>query len=169
VSAEKISIDQAKTDKLFYVVANVYPVREDGRCLILKRDEREKVFPGKWAPIGGKMEHDNFDVNNPDRKDGDVLVFENALFKLLGREAVEEAGVTITPPLIFLDNKLIVRPDGIPVNLMTFAAGYGGEDVVLEKGGFTDFAWVSGEEVDNYDCIEAVPVEVKAATKSLKS
>jgi len=36
-------------------VANVVVYRGlDGRCLILKRHEREKVHPGKYAQPGGK-------------------------------------------------------------------------------------------------------------------
>jgi 8-oxo-dGTP pyrophosphatase MutT (NUDIX family) len=167
VSAERISIDQAKPDKLFYVAANVVAVREDGRCLILKRDEREKVHPGKWATIGGKEEHLDFDVKKPDRQEGDVLVFEKPLYVVLGKEAMEEANITIKliPEPKYLDHKLIVRPDGIPVNLFTFAALYGEGEVKPEEGGFTDFAWVNGQEVENYDCLEGVPDEVKAALK----
>jgi len=48
--AKKISLENAKKDKLFYFVANVIVFREtDGRCLLLKRDLREKVHPGKWG------------------------------------------------------------------------------------------------------------------------
>jgi 8-oxo-dGTP pyrophosphatase MutT (NUDIX family) len=165
VAAEKISIDQAKPDKLFYVVANVLPVREDGRCLILKRDEREKVHPGKWGTIGGKEEHINFDVTKPDRQEGDVLVFEKPLFAVLSKEAMEEAGITIKmiPEPLMVDHKLIVRPDGIPVNLFTFAALYDSGEVKPEEGGFTDFAWVNDQEVDKYECLEGVPQEIKTA------
>ncbi len=55
--AKKISLDKAKQNKLFYFVANVVIYREsDKRCLILKRDKREKVHPGKYAVPGGKLE-----------------------------------------------------------------------------------------------------------------
>jgi 8-oxo-dGTP pyrophosphatase MutT (NUDIX family) len=170
VSAERISTEEAKQDKLFYVVPNVIPVREDGRCLILKRDEREKVHPGKWATIGGKMEHADFDVTKPDSVDGDVLVFKEPTFKLLVREALEEAGVTIVKPIIEIPDteKLIIRPDGIPVRLATYAVRYGSGEVVLEEGGFTDFAWVNEEEIAEYDCIEGVPQVVIATTKLFK-
>lgn len=164
MSTQKISTKEAKQDKLFYVVANVIPVRAgDNRCLILKRDEREKVYPGKWATIGGKMEHGDFDVTNPSKTEGDVLVYNDPLFKLLDREAFEEAGIKIAPPLIFINNKLIVRPDGIPVNLMTFAAKYVSGDIKPEQGAFTDFAWVNTEEIEKYDCIKGIIEEVKKA------
>jgi 8-oxo-dGTP pyrophosphatase MutT (NUDIX family) len=167
MGTEKISTEAAKQDKLFYVVANVLPVREDGRCLILKRDDREKVHPGKWATIGGKEEHLDFDLKKPDRIEGNVLVFKKPLFKLLGREAMEEAGITlkVDPEPRLIDHGLIIRPDGIPVNLFTFAALYGSGEVKLEKGGFTDSAWVNGEEVGEYDCLEGVSQEVNDALK----
>src|SRR3989344_7896336 len=94
--AEKISIDNAKKDKLFYFVANVVVFREeDCRCLILKRSKREKVHPGKYAVPGGKLEWTNLDVNNPTRINGEVLDFENAVEDLLKREVKEEAGKEI--------------------------------------------------------------------------
>lgn len=157
MGTKKISVDQAKPDKLFYVVANAVVYRpEDGRCLILKRDEREKVHPGKWATIGGKLEHGDLDVKNPSKTEGDVLVFSDPLFNLLQREAMEEP-----PPLVFINESLIVRPDGIPVQLMIFGARYGGGEVKPEKGAFTDFAWVNENEVNNYPTIGSVSEEVR--------
>jgi 8-oxo-dGTP pyrophosphatase MutT (NUDIX family) len=167
VKTEKISIEQAKPDKLFYNVANFIPVRPDGRALILKRSEHEPVFPGKWTAIGGKMEHADFDTAKPDRVDGEVLVFTDPLLKVLGREAFHEAGVEVEPPLIYIKNNLIIRPDGIPVNLMTFAARYPGGEVKIDENDFTDAAWVNAQEVDTYDCIKGVQDEVKMAIKAL--
>ena len=91
--AAKISLDRAKKNKLFYFVANVIIYREsDKRCLILKRDEREKVHPGKYAVPGGKLEWEDLDIAKPTRINGDVLDFENAVEDLLARETLEEAG-----------------------------------------------------------------------------
>ena len=42
MKAERISLEKAKSNKLFYVVGTVIPYRaSDGRCLILKRSENE--------------------------------------------------------------------------------------------------------------------------------
>lgn len=162
MKAEKISLEHAKSDKLFYVVANVVVYRpEDGRCLILKRDEREKVHPGKFAVPGGKLEWDDLDIEHPTRMNGDVIDFENAVENLLIRETKEEAGVDITLPLKYINSVAFVRPDGIPVVLVKFAAQYAGGEVVLEEGAFTDYAWVNAEEVANYDCIDGVHHEVR--------
>jgi 8-oxo-dGTP pyrophosphatase MutT (NUDIX family) len=57
MKALKISLDNAKKDKLFYFVANVIIYRDsDKKCLILKRSETEKVHPSKYCVPGGKLE-----------------------------------------------------------------------------------------------------------------
>jgi len=159
--ADKISIDNAKKDKLFYFVANVVVLREsDKRCLILKRHEREKAHPGKYAFPGGKLEWINLDITKPTRMNGEVIDFENAVEDLLKREAFEEAGIEIQDGLTYLNSVAFVRPDGIPVVLVKFAAKYKSGDIKLEKGGFTDFAWVNQEEAIKYDCIQGVHEEI---------
>lgn len=159
--AEKISIEKAKQDKLFYFVANAVVFREsDGRCLILKRDGREKVHPNKYAVPGGKMEWNDLDIANPTRMNGDVIDFENSVEDLLCREVREEAGIEIHPHLTYINSVTFVRPDGIPVVLVKFAAKYKSGEILLEQGGFTDHAWVNGDEVLAYDCIDGIKKEV---------
>lgn len=165
----KISVDEAKPDKLFYVVANTVVYRKsDGRCLILKRDEREKVHPGFWANIGGKLEHGDFDLNNPSSTFDGVPAFEDALSGLIEREVKEEAGVSIELPAKYMHNKVFIRPDGVPVMLIIYAAIYKDGEVKPEPGAFTDYAWVNETEVDDYECIKGVADEVKQAIKLLK-
>lgn len=160
--AQKISTENAKQDKLFYFVANVVPYRaSDKRCLILKRDEREKVHAGRWGVPGGKLEWGDMDIAHPTRVNGAVLDFENAIEDLVKREAREEAGIELENGLKYINSVAFVRPDGIPVVLVKFAAKYKGGDVVVEKGAFTDFAWVNAEEVKDYPCIDGVDEEVK--------
>ena len=159
--AQEISTAHAKPDKLFYFVANVVVYRpSDQRCLILKRDMREKVHPGKYAVPGGKLEWGDFDLSKPTRLNGDVLDFEDAVEQLLQRETLEEAGVSIDRNLKYINSVFFVRPDGIPVVLVKFAAKYSGGEVKPEAGGFTDYAWVNADEVKEYDCIEGIAKEV---------
>ncbi len=160
--ASKISIDNAKTDKLFYFVANVVVYREsDGRCLILKRHDREKVHPGKYGIIGGKLEWNDFDLTKPSRMNGDVIGFHNVIEDLLRREAKEEAGIEIEDEMKYIDSMMFVRPDEIPVVFVKFAAKYKSGEVMLEEHSFTEYAWVNAEEVMNYDCIGGIQDEVK--------
>lgn len=159
--ADKISLDAAKQDKLFYFVANVVIYRDSNqRCLILKRHEREKVHPNKYAVPGGKLEWANLDIQNPTRINGDVLDFENAVEDLLKREVKEEAGIEIESELTYLNSVAFIRPDGIPVILVKYAAKYKSGEVVLEQGAFTHFAWVNAEEVQEYSCIDGIEKEV---------
>lgn len=162
MKATKISIDNAKKDKLFYVVANVVIYRDsDKKCLILKRSEREIAHPNKYAVPGGKLEWKDLPLENPTRINGDILDYENTIGNLLKREAFEECGLTISDDLVYVNNVAFIRPDETPVILVKFAAKYVSGEVVLEEGAFTDYAWVSADEVMNYDCIEGIQGEVK--------
>lgn len=162
--ANKISLDKAKQDKLFYFVVNVVVYREsDGRCLLLKRHEREVVHPGKWCVPGGKLEWANLDLAKPHDMHDDVPAFEYIAEALSVREVKEEAGIEIQLPLHYLRSVAFVRPDGIPVVLMVFAVKYAGGEVVPQAGDFTDHAWVNAQEVVGYDCIEGVKEEVERA------
>lgn len=160
--AEKISLTNAKPDKLFYFVANVVVYRaSDQKCLILKRSEAEKVHPGKYCVPGGKLEWEQLDIRHPTRVNGDVFDFQDAVEQLLARECAEEAGVTIEPTLKYINSVAFVRPDEVPVVLVKFAAQYKSGDVQLERDAFTDFAWVDADEVRGYDCIDGIAEEVK--------
>lgn len=162
MKATRISIDNAKKNKLFYFVANVVILRDsDMRCLILKRDEREKVHPGKFAVPGGKLEWKDLDINNPTRYNGDVIDFQNSIEKLLERETKEEANIKIYPRLEYINSVAFIRPDMVPVVLVKFAARYKSGQVIPEKGGFTDYAWVNTEEIRKYDCIEGIHQEIE--------
>ncbi len=162
MSASKISIENAKTDKLFYFVANVVVYREsDGRCLILKRHNREKVHPNKYAVPGGKMEWADLDMSKTTRMNGEVFDFENAVEKLLAREVFEESGIEIEADFKYINSVAFIRPDETPVVMIKLAAKYKSGDVVLEEGAFTDHAWVNGEEVSEYDCIDGIQEEIK--------
>ena len=162
--ADKISLKNAKKDKLFYFVANVVVFRKnDGRCLILKRSEKEKVHPGKYGVTGGKLEWEQLDIARPTRINGDVLDFEDAIEKLLEREVKEEAGIEIEFPLKYINSVAFVRPDGVPAIMAKFAAKYKTGEVKLEQGALTDYAWVNAGEVQNYRCIAGITQEVDAA------
>ncbi|KKS15357.1 MAG: hypothetical protein UU71_C0017G0001, partial [Parcubacteria group bacterium GW2011_GWB1_41_6] len=164
--AEKISLKNAKEDKLFYFVANAVVYREsDGRCLILKRSEREKVHPGKYCVPGGKLEWQMLDIKNPTRLNGDVLDFEDAVENLLAQEIKEETGLEIERDLKYINSVAFVRPDEIPVILVKFAAKYKRGDVKPDQNDFSDHAWVNSEEVKNYECIKGIPEEVAQTIK----
>jgi ADP-ribose pyrophosphatase YjhB (NUDIX family) len=159
--ATAISLDNAKPEKLFYIVANVVVYRsQDQRCLLLKRSEREVAHPGKFAVPGGKLEWSDLDITQPTRRNGQVIDFEYAIEKLLQREAREEAGIEIIGPLQYINNTAYIRPDGIPTLLIKFAARYQSGEVALEVGSFTQHAWVNAKEAAALPCIEGIVEEV---------
>lgn len=159
--ANKISLQNAKENKLFYFVANAIIYREsDGRCLLLKRSETEKVHPGKYCVPGGKLEWEQLDLAKPTRINGDVLDFEDAVEELLKREIREEAGIDIDNDFRYINSVAFIRPDEIPVILIKFAVKYKSGEVDPEKGAFTDFAWVNADEIRNYECIKGIPEEI---------
>jgi len=166
--AKKISIDNAKKKKLFYFVANAVIFREsDKRCLILKRDEREKVHPGKYAVPGGKLEWKDLDIDNPTRLNGEVLDYENAVIELLKREVFEEAGVEIHDEIFYINSVAFIRPDETPVVMIKFAVKYKSGEVKPEKGAFTEYTWVNEEEIKKFDCIKGIKEEVFQTIKLL--
>lgn len=164
MKAEKISIEKAKKDKLFYFVANVIVYREsDGRCLILKRSEREITHPGRYGVIGGKLEWKDMPVEKPDHMNGDVLDYNDIIEKLLVREAKEEAGVETYPEIRYINSKSFIRPDEVPAVMLKFTSKYKSGEVVIEEGSFTDHLWVNAEEVKEYDCIDGIKEEIAQA------
>jgi len=165
-SAQNISTEHAKSDKLFYVVVTLIPYRmSDGRVLLLKRADTEKVHPGKWGIPGGKLEWQDIDLENPDEMNGIVKDYHHILFELASRETAEESGLNIQNDMRFVTSKVFIRPDGIPVVLLQFTAPVdeNGKEVVLEEGAFTDHAWVNQEEIQEYDCIKGIKEEVASA------
>ena len=160
----KISTDEAKQDKLFYVVANIIIIDISRRvCLLLKRGNQEKVFPGKWGHAGGKLEHTDVRKLIVELGVQPIEGIDNILGKLAVREAKEECGLDVQEQSQILNNKVFIRPDGIPVVLVTMVCEYRGGEVVTEEGAITDHAWVTAEMLDAYDCIQGVKEEVVLA------
>lgn len=151
------------------MVTGVVYHESDGRCLILKRHEREIAHPGRYAVPGGKLEHADLDINNSGHINGDVLDYNSALVDLLKRETLEEAGIEIHDDIHFISSMAFVRPDETPVVLLKFAVRYKSGDVVLEEDGFTDHKWVNASEVDEYPCVDGIPDEVRKTIEIFSS
>ncbi len=157
-----ISLDAAKQDKLFYFLANVVVYREtDGRCLILQRAHTEKVHPGKWGVVGGKLEWKDLPPDAPSRIQNGVRDYLDAVENLLVRETREEAGIEIGTDLRYVNSVAYIRPDGVPAMMVKFAAQYVSGDVVIEQGAFEGHAWVNTDEIASYPCVDGIPEEIK--------
>lgn len=158
-----ISVNEAKEDKLFYVVANLVIVNTQTKeCLLLRRSQTEKVYPEKWAFPGGKLEHGEITelINGLGTTPLDGV---NGILGILAkREAKEECGLEVeSDGNTILKNKVFVRPDGVPVMMVSIFATYVSGEVVLEEGSFTDHAWVTLQEMSDYDIIPGSEEEVK--------
>jgi len=114
---------------------------------------------------GGKLEWKDMDLAHPTRMNGDVIDFENAVEDLVARETREEAGIEIEKKLYYINSVAFVRPDGIPVILVKFAAKYKSGNVSPNPHDFSDFAWVNENEIVNYDYIKGIDEEIKETIK----
>ena len=72
-----------------YVVVTAIIIK-DGKYLIAKRADHEKVFPNKWTVPGGKLERDDYEKRDTDTGDHWYNVFET----LVRREVDEEVGLS---------------------------------------------------------------------------
>ncbi|MFH1063820.1 MAG: NUDIX domain-containing protein [Candidatus Woesearchaeota archaeon] len=135
--------------RLHYIVATGIIVK-DGRYLIAKRSEKEKMMPGLWTVPGGKLEMKDY-VDRP--KDTDQLWY-NVIEDLLRREVAEETGVEFEN-MRYLTNMVYFRPDGIPTVVFSFFADHKSGEVTLSPE-LTDHAWVTLEQAKEYPLIEGI-------------
>lgn len=158
MSKINISTDEAKQNKLFYVVSNIIIVNPlNSTCLLLKRSKLEKVHPGKWAFPGGKLEHNDVIELLAESGRDPIDGIDNIMAKLAAREAQEECGLRVNiENSTIISNKVFVRPDNVPVFMVVMATEYTGGKVKLEPNAFSDFAWVNVINFPKYDCIDGI-------------
>lgn len=155
----KISLEKAKTDKLFYfVVTGVIYHPKLKKCLILKRSKKETAHPSLWGVIGGKLEWSDLKNNPITRQNFDILDWEGMVEKLVKREALEECGLVVNDPK-YLDSVAYLRTDLVPTICVKFAVFYVKGKVKISPE-FDNFAWVNGQEVKKYKCIQGIAKEV---------
>ena len=149
-------------EKAHYVVATCIVVKE-GKYLITKRAEWEKAFPGKWTVPGGKLESRDYIETKPDTNEGQ---WYNVCERLVRREVREEAGIEIKN-IGYVTSLTFIRPDGIPVVVISLYADYDSGEVRLSED-MTDYKWVSVEEAKTYDLIDGIYEEIEMLDKHLK-
>ena len=138
-------------------------IYKDGKYLLIKRSLKKKVFPGKWTVPGGGLEIDDY-INTP-KTTKDHWYF--AVGNSLRREIKEECNLEVGRVKYLLDITFI-RPDGIPVIILSFYAPYESGEIKLEAEENTDYAWASYEEAKNYDLVEGLLEEIEMVDKILK-
>ncbi len=141
----------SKQDKLHIVTPVAVIQRGDGRILLLKRSDKEKVYPGYYTFPGGKVEGND------------------TIQDTLTKEVKEECGLDLKPGFILIKEKSIGRPDGQTSKSLSFLCSVEDhEKVVIDKNDFTDFKWVNSKELQSLKHV-GIEAEFIKADKILKS
>src|SRR3989338_1655338 len=143
-------------DKELHRIALTAIIHKDGKYLITKRSPDKKAFPNKWTVPGGGLETDDYTNTSPTTKAGQwYYAIENAL----RREIREEVNLEVDKPQYLLDLTFI-RPDGIPVVVLSFYCNYVSGDVKLDDDSVY-YVWVEVGDLDKYDLIDGIADEIK--------
>jgi 8-oxo-dGTP pyrophosphatase MutT (NUDIX family) len=150
--------------KLHRIAVTVIIHRDDGKYLITRRLLAEKAFPGMWTVPGGNLETDDYINTPPTTAAGQ---WYNVLETGIRREIKEEVGLEIGKTTYLLDLTFI-RPDDIPVLVLSYYAPYIGGEVVHDEDTI-DSAWVTPEEAKTYDLIDGIAEEIEMVDKILQA
>ncbi len=163
----KISLDKAKSEKLFYFVVTgiIYHPKLE-KCLILQRSSKETAHPGLWGVIGGKLEWKDLQNTPPSRQNFDITDWEGMVEQLIAREAFEESGLKVGDAH-YLDSVVYLRPDNVPVVCCKFAVRYKSGKVKIAPE-FDGYAWVDARTVKTHKTIQGIDKEVAATIKIFK-
>lgn len=146
---------------LHYVSATAI-IHKDGKYLITKRSPTEKAFPNMWTVPGGRISVEDY-INLPKPTPS---AWYGAVEEALKREVKEEVNLEIENVRFLIDMTLI-RPDGVPVVVLSFYADYKAGEVKLDSDA-VDHTWVTVKEAEKYELIEGIYEEIVMADKLIK-
>lgn len=153
-----------KSDPRLHIIAITGIIERDGKYLILKRSGKEVAYPGFWTVPGGKLvRHEYEKLPVTPETDG----WYDVVGHTLRREIKEEAGLEVKD-ITYLTDMTFVRPDNIPVLVLSYWCRYKAHEVTLGKD-MTDYAWITPEEGKNYKIIPGILEEIIAVDRNLKS
>ncbi len=133
-----------------------------GQYLVTKRSPNKKVHPNKWTVPGGGLTIDDYITTKPSHDDQWYGVLEKAL----RREIMEEVNVDVGIPSFLLD-LAFVRPDGIPVVVLSYYALYVSGEVKLDQDA-VDHGWFTLDEVRKLDMLSGMIEEIEMVDTILK-
>lgn len=139
---------------------------DEGKYLVTKRSMEKKAFPGMWTVPGGGITTDDYTSLPPTNSAGQ---WYNTVELTLRREIKEEVNIEIEKPEYLLDLTFI-RPDNIPVLVLSYMCKYQSGEVAVEgDGGDTvAFAWATLDELRSYDLIPGILEEIEMVENILK-
>lgn len=148
--------------ELHRVVATAI-VYHRGKYLLLKRSDKEKAFPGKWTVPGGGLAPDDYLHAKADTVSGQWYF---AVVNSLRREVKEETGLTVGE-FAYLCDLVFVRPDGVPVVVLSYFAPYKSGKVKLTDPMLVDAKWTTAKEAQKFDLIAGIGEEILMVDKIL--
>ena len=155
---------KTKDKELHRIAITCIIYNDQGKYLVTKRSPNKKVHPNKWTVPGGGLNTN--DYTSRAQTHGNAGWY-GAVEEALLREVREEVGVEIGKAKYLLDLTFI-RPDGIPVLVLSYYAPYVFGEVKLDEDA-VEYRWVSLEEAKGLDLIAGIYEELEEVENLLKS
>ena len=157
-------IDNQQLDRELHRIAVTTIIYDkDGKFLVTKRAPHKKVHPNKWTVPGGGLSIDDY-INTP-QTHGNAGWY-GAVEKALQREITEEVDIKIGEPKYLL-NLTFIRPDNVPVLVLSYYAPYVSGQVKLDED-TVEYRWVTLREAKELDLIAGIYEEIKDVDNLLK-
>ncbi len=147
--------------ELHRIVSTCIIYKKDGKYLLLQRSFEKKVFPGKWTVPGGGLSIDDY-INLP-KTTSEHWYF--ALENSLRREIKEETGIEVGK-INYLCDMTFIRPDNIPVIVLSFYAPYKSGEIKLDSES-VNHTWITLNELKDHDLIEGIANEIKMVEEEI--
>lgn len=154
---------EIKDKELHRVSTTCIIYNAEGKYLVTKRSPHKKAFPNKWTVPGGGLSTDDY-IHMEKNKD---TQWYGALETTLMREVKEEVNLEIGKPVYLLDLTFI-RPDGIPVLVLSYYARHISGEVKLDEDA-VEYRWVTLSEAKELDLIAGIYEEIEMVEKLLKA
>lgn len=129
---------------------------KSGKYLILKRSPKERHGSEMWTVAGGIIEKQDWKEIGYDYT---FPLWYNVGIRAVKREVKEETGLTIFNPRFLCDCVFIHKSGGPEIVLSYYATVYEGEIQLSRE--HTEYAWVSVDELDKYNLLIDIPMEIR--------
>lgn len=139
-------------------------IYHQGKYLLLKRSDKEKAFPGKWTVPGGGLHPDDYIRTQPTTQAGNWYF---AIAHSLAREVKEETNLKVSD-FQYLVDLTFIRPDGVPVVVLSFFTTSNSGKVKLRDKMLVDSTWATVKEVKKYDLIDGIREEIIIADRIIR-
>lgn len=154
---------EIKDRELHRIAITAIIYNDHGQYLVTKRSPTKKAFPNLWTVPGGGLEVDDYINDTPTNPAGQ---WYGALEKTLRREVKEEVNVEIEKPQYLMDLTFI-RPDNIPVLILSYYAKYKSGEVKLDDDA-VEYKWATLAEAKDLEMIDGIWEEIELVDKTLR-